>query len=153
MITLGNVKLNDYAKELAMKCLNENKIGQTEYIEQFEEKFAKFMRVDYAVAVSSGTMADTIALAVLKNIYPEKKKVLVPALTFIAQVNSIIYNGLEPIFYDIDSVSDYNEEILCKFPVHLLGKPTKEYKIYPGITVEDACEALGSKRLSNEYNQ
>src|SRR3990167_3711823 len=94
-IKLGTVNITEKTKDLMRKALDENKIGQSEYIEAFEEKFARFMGVKHAIAVCNGTMADTIALAALKTLYPLKKKVLVPALTFIAQVNAVYYNHLD----------------------------------------------------------
>lgn len=117
------------------------------YVEEFEKKFAKFLGVKYCVAVSSGTIADTIALAVLKNLYPKKKKVIVPRLTFIAQINSILYNGLKPVYEETSPKID--KDTLCYFPVHLLGRPTLIPKLNIPI-IEDACEALGSK-LNNRF--
>ena len=144
MITFGNLDLNEKTEELVLRAIREKKIGQSEYIEVFEQKFADFLGVKYAVAVCNGTMADTIALAVLKSFYPNKREVLVPALTFVAQVNSIMYNNLIPVFYDIDRLPEPNSETLCVFPVHLLGEP--ETIVTEGVPViEDACEALGSK--------
>ncbi len=113
-----------------------------ETVEEFEHLFSEFIWSKYAIAVSSGTMADTIALAVLKILNPDRNEVLVPALTFIAQPNSIIYNNLKPVFYDTEY--RVNDKTLAVFPVHLLGVPThiNEESI---PVVEDACEALGSK--------
>lgn len=98
----------------------------------------------YCVAVSSGTMADTIALAVLKNTYPGKNEVVVPALTFIAQVNAITYNGLKPVFIDGPNGYVSARNALCFFPVHLLGKPWR-WDINTIPVIEDSCEAMGSE--------
>src|SRR3990167_9744185 len=143
MVNLGTVNINPRTYELVKECLDGGRIGQSDMVEKFEREFAKFFSVKHAIAVCNGTMADTIALATLKYFFPEKKKVFVPALTFIAQVNSIYYNHLEPIFYDNLAEVEPNDETLCVFPVHLLGFPSQ---VPVGIPViEDACEALGSK--------
>ena len=144
-IKLGTVNITEKTKDLMRKALDENKIGQSEYIEAFEEKFARFMGVKHAIAVCNGTMADTIALATLKALYPLKKKVLVPALTFIAQVNAVYYNHLESVFIDHGADMEADDDTLCAFPVDLLGSPFKN-KITAERVVEDACEALGSRR-------
>ena|SRR3990167_867578 len=120
--------------------------GGMKEVQEFEKQFADFMGVKYAVATSSGTMADIIALGVLKEKFPDKKKVLLPALTFAAQLNAVLHNGLEPVFYDtggeFNITSKY--ELLCTFPVHLLGKPFLIF--YEDVPmIEDSCEALGSK--------
>lgn len=147
-IRLGNVFLNEKTEELVLQVLREGKIGQSEMVQEFERRFAEFLGVKYAIATANGTMADTIALAVLKSKFPGKTKVAVPALTFIAQINSVYYNHLEPVFYDVGKEPYVDEETLCVFPVHLLGKPVK---IPTGVPViEDACEALGSK-LNGKY--
>ena len=149
MISFSVINVNSGAKMMMMEALNNNNIGQTEVIKEFERKFAEFMGVKYAIAVANGTMADTIALAVLKHKYPNKKKVIVPALTFIAQINSIYYNHLEPVFYDYKGEFEIDDDTLCFFPVHLLGKPTRIPNLDIPV-IEDACEALGSK-LDGEY--
>ena len=149
MIKLSHVKPSAEAAEAVKKLILDGKIGQTEIIEEFEEKFARWIGSKYAIAVSSGTMADTIALAVLKHFNPEKNKVLVPALTFIAQVNSVIYNGLTPVFYETNEEIVFRKDTLCIFPVHLLGKPSRNsFVLVP--EVEDACEAIGSKLFNKK---
>lgn len=156
MIKLSHVETNKEMAEDVKALVLAGKIGQSDVIEQFEDAFAKWVGAKYCIAVSSGTMADTIALAVLKQFNPKKTKVLVPALTFAAQVNSIIYNGLTPVFVDIDQ--GYNMEMvkaldiadrdtLCLFPAHLLGRPAfvphgGNYRNIP--IIEDSCEAMGS---------
>jgi len=150
-INFGCLNLNKRTEELITKVVKEGKVGQSEYIEEFEEKLAKFLGVKHCILVNNGTMADTIALAVVKNIFPGKKKVLVPALTFIAQVNSIIYNHLEPVFYDNNKEPKEDKDTLCVFPVHLLGRPNKIVKKKFSVPIiEDACEAFGSK-LDGQY--
>ena len=153
MIKLGTIKLNNISKSMVNKVLDMNMIGQSEVIQEFENVFAEKIGSDYAVAVSNGTMADTIALAALKNLYPGQNEVILPALTFAAQLNSVLHNGLKPVFYDdFYHIGDLiNKKTLCIFPVHLLGEPIDitslkqmcdSFKVH---SVEDACEALGSK--------
>lgn len=121
--------------------------GGIKEVQEFERQFAEFMGVNHAVAVSNGTMADVLALAVLKEKFPEKKKVIMPALTFAAQLNAVLFNNLEPVFYDYGyriDLPNWNNDVLCFFPVHLLGKP--ESRSYLGVPkIEDSCESLGSK--------
>ena len=151
MINFGSVNISQKTKVLMRKALNEDKIGQSEYIAEFEVKFAQFLGVKHCILTCNGTMADTIALAVLKHLNPQKKKVLAPALTFIAQINAIYYNQLEPIFYDADEKIEITDDLLCIFPVHSLGVPSNILRQKWDIPViEDACEALGSK-LNGKY--
>lgn len=145
MIKLSHVSVSEETAERIKQLVLDGKVGQSDVIEEFEEYFSKWIGTKYAVAVSSGTMADTISLAVLKTFFPNKTDVLVPALTFIAQVNAVLYNGLKPIFMDGEYFPERDpENVLAYFPVHLLGKPaTILYSRYP--TLEDSCEAIGSR--------
>ena len=146
MIRLSSVDISEKAIESVVSLLRRGAIGQSEIIDEFERAFAKWLGVKYCVAVSSGTMADTIALAVLKHHFSNKKKVVVPAHTFIAQVNSITYNGLEPVFIDGPNgcVGVDGKDVLCFFPVHLLGKPWRHDLCGVVPVIEDSCEAMGS---------
>lgn len=166
MITLGTVNITSKTKELMERALNEGRIGQGKYIEEFENQLANFLGVKYVIATANGTLADAVALSAVKykdNL--KRNEVIVPALTFIAQVNAVYYNHLKPIFVDADY--DYqidtekieekiNEKTLAIMPTHLLGRPANMEKIlslakkYNLFVIEDACEAFGSK-YQNRY--
>ena len=161
MITLGTINISNKTKELIKKALEEGAIGQGKYIQEFEKRLADFFGVKHVIATANGTLADAVALAAVKyrdNL--KRNEVIVPALTFIAQVNAIYYNQLKPVFVDVDY--DYeiniekieekiNDKTLAIMPTHLLGRPAKMDKIislakkYNLFVIEDACEAMGSK--------
>ena len=161
MITLGTVNISEKTKQLMQEALDEGSVGQGKYIKDFEEKLASFLGAKYVIATSSGTMANACALAAVKEKDNYKRnEVIVPALTFIAQINSIYYNHLKPVFVDVrkDFQIDVNkieenitENTLAIMPVHLFGRPANMDKIleiankHNLFVVEDACEALGSK--------
>ncbi|HMX42292.1 MAG TPA: DegT/DnrJ/EryC1/StrS family aminotransferase [Elusimicrobiota bacterium] len=145
-ISLTEVSLRDSTIRAVRNVLHSGRIGQGPLIEEFEERFAEWVGSKYAVAVSSGTMADTIAMAVLKEFFPLKTEVMIPALTFAAHLNSIIYNGLTPVFYDTVAPLE-RENTLCDFPVHLLGIPRLSVN---RDCIEDSCEAMGSKILKRK---
>jgi len=150
-ISLTEVVVSESARKRVEEVLLSGRIGQGPLIQEFEERFAEWVGSKYAVAVSSGTMADTIALAVLKHMEPEKKEVLIPALTFAAQLNSVLYNGLVPVFFDVEK--DWfgqpfhhliKETTLCAFPVNLLGYPSRCHSSDGVTVIEDSCESMGS---------
>jgi len=164
MIRLGHVSLNEKAKDLVNLVLEKGSIGQSEMVSQFEEAFAKWLGVKHCIATASGTIADTVALAVLKYFNPTKDEVIVPALTFVAQINAVHYNHLKPVFCDVlsapyfyldpaYSTNKINKKTLCIFPAHLLGVPApiEATGNYLGVPiVGDACEALGSTHLLHD---
>lgn len=68
------------------------------YVDQFESELAAFTGARRAIAVVNGTAALQVALQ-LAGVKPGDE-VLIPALTFIATANSIIYLGAKPHFVD-----------------------------------------------------
>ena len=161
MITLGTVNVSDQTKALMKKAMDEGVIGQGEYIQEFEKQLASLLSVKRFVATANGTSADASALAVAKyKDNCQRNEVIVPALTFIAQINAVYYNHLKPVFVDIGYDYQINAEkieekitknTLAIMPAHLLGTPAKMERIlslaekYNLYVIEDACESLGSK--------
>lgn len=146
-ISLSSVNIPDEAYPLMEQVMREGKIGQSEYIEQFEQAICDYTGAKYCIAVCNGTMADAVAVAALKYIYPKLKKIIVPALTFIAQPNSVLYNCVDIAFQDVEEnwllkpqgtfLKDDGEII---FYTDLMGRVCGE-----NCFLEDACEAFGSK--------
>lgn len=120
-------------------------------VEEFEERLAKFVGIDHAVAVSSCTAG--LHLAILA--YPHEK-VLVPDFTFPASANAVILAGGTPEFMDVGD--DYNIKLSQGHDpeggglmvVHEFGLPADidELKTWvPRDTwvIEDAACAFGAE--------
>jgi CDP-4-dehydro-6-deoxyglucose reductase, E1 len=71
-------------------------------VREFETAWSKWLGVEFSVFVSSGTAANLLTLAILRIKHPEGGDVLVPPLTWVSDVVSVIQNGFTPIFVDID---------------------------------------------------
>ena len=67
-------------------------------IKKFEQIISKFTRSKHVIACSTGTSALHISLKIMN--FNKNEEIIVPSLTFIASVNSIIYNNLSPFFFD-----------------------------------------------------
>ncbi|CAN5449038.1 aminotransferase class I/II-fold pyridoxal phosphate-dependent enzyme [soil metagenome] len=72
-------------------------------VERFERAFAEAVGLGHATAVSSGTAALHLALAML-GLKPGDA-VIAPTLTFIGGISPIVQIGATPIFVDADPVS------------------------------------------------
>jgi perosamine synthetase len=130
-------------------------------VERFEAAVASFIlsaKPPHAVAVSSGTAALHTAFAAL-HIGPGDE-VVVPALTFVATANAVVFCGATPVFADID------EDTLLVDPAsveHVITSKTRaiasvdyagqpcNYDALQAIAqrhglplVADACHALGA---------
>lgn len=143
------------------------------FIAEFEEKVARYVGVEEAVGMQSGTAALHTALRILG--VGEGDEVIVPTLTFIAAVNPITYAGASPVFMDCDDTLCMDTEKLTRFcetecemrdgklinrttgkriaavvPVHIFGNLCDMETIielsdqYGFKVLEDATEALGS---------
>lgn len=68
--------------------------------EEFEEKFAQYIGVNYAVGTNSATAALHLAL---KVIAVEGGEVITTPMTFISTNHAILYNNAKPVFCDIEA--------------------------------------------------
>ncbi|MBP2636930.1 MAG: aminotransferase DegT [Firmicutes bacterium] len=84
-----------YVKE----CLDTGWVSSVgKFVDLFEEKLAEFTGVKKAIAMSNGTSALHICLQLVG--VQQNDEVLVPALTFIATANAVVYCGAVPHFVD-----------------------------------------------------
>ena len=129
-----------------------------EHVEGFEREFAAYCATDFAVGVSSGTEALSLALRALE-IGPGDE-VIVPTNSFIASAEAVSAVGATPRLVDIDPDShlltaeiverNLTPNVRCVIPVHLFGAtvdmdPILEVAHRAGIhVVEDACQAHGA---------
>jgi dTDP-4-amino-4,6-dideoxygalactose transaminase len=74
--------------------------------QDFEARFAHFLGVKHAFAVTNGTAALHLACEVLGLAGGDE--VLCPALTFVASPNAILYTGARPVFVDINGPHNLN---------------------------------------------
>lgn len=129
------------------------------YVTAFEEAFAKYCGVKYAVAVCNGTVAIHLALSALG--IGKGDEVIIPSFTMIATAFAVCYTGAKPVFVDADKetfnidITKIEEKITPKtkaiIPVHIFGNMcnmdeiehiAKKYNLY---IVEDAAEAHGAE--------
>jgi CDP-6-deoxy-D-xylo-4-hexulose-3-dehydrase len=125
-------------------------------VKEFEQKWSEWLGCRHSLFVSSGSAANFLLLASVKELYeiPDKSKVLVPACTWVTNVAPVFQLGLEPVFVDIDFDTFSfdtqrlpDEDIKIIFITHLLGlnAPVEALKgKYPNaIILEDICESHG----------
>lgn len=160
-VPFGTITIPQEAKDLIFKALESQRVSSGKLTRQFEKQFAAILGLKAAVAVSSGTDADILALAVLHDFGARRNdEVIVPALSFVATGNAVVHAGFRPVFVDIlrdtlnIDVSKIEAAITAKtkaiMPVHLMGKPADMDPImalaqkYDLTVVEDAAEAHGA---------
>lgn len=101
MIPLSVPNLSGNEWKYVKECIETNWVSSVgKYVDNFEESIRDFTGAKYAVAVVNGTSALHISL--LLSGVAKDDCVIVPNITFIASVNSIMYTGAEPILIDAD---------------------------------------------------
>lgn len=83
-------------------------VAQGPKVKEFEEKISNYEGVKYGVATSSATTS--LHLALLTMGVTKGQDVIVPAFTFVATANSVLYTGATPIFVDVNE-NTYNIDI------------------------------------------
>ena len=150
----------------AMDSFLTTKVTMGEKVKKFEKLFSKYLKVNYASMVNSGSSANLIALSVLTNpTFPKKIKknteVITPAVTWATTVYPITNVSLKPKFVDINlenfcMETENLDEAISKetsllLPVHLLGNVCDMQRIKEIATkkdlliMEDCCEAHGAE--------
>lgn len=179
-LSVPNLSVEPILKNLR-ECLESGWVSTGgRFISEFENKVAKYVGVDKAVGVQSGTAGLHLALRVLG--VKSGEEVIAPTLTFIAAVNPITYLGAEPVFIDCDDTlcmdpiklrrfceeecelregQLYNKKsgkcIKAIVVVHVFGNMADMEKImdiareYNLKVLEDSTEALGSYYIEGRY--
>jgi len=126
---------------------------------EFENAWSKWLGVNYSVMVNSGSSANDLTMLALRE-FAGVGEIIVPPLTWVSDIASVLHAGFTPIFVDINSTSlALNTELVLEaitpktkavFLTHILG--------YNGITdrllselrsrnirlIEDVCESHGA---------
>jgi CDP-6-deoxy-D-xylo-4-hexulose-3-dehydrase len=155
----------------AVKKFLKNKdviLTQSKKVEEFEKKWSKWLGVKYSTFVNSGSSANYISLAILKALNKKNKKneIIVPSLTWVSDVNSIIMNGFKPVFVDIDLntlsmspekvIKKINKKTLAVFITHAQGfngftdNLLRQLKKRNITLIEDVCESHGAKHKNKK---
>lgn len=71
-------------------------------VKAFEAEWSQWLGMKYSVFVNSGASANLLTMAVLKIRHPQGGEVIVPPLTWISDVASVLQNGFTPVFVDVD---------------------------------------------------
>ena len=152
--------IGDEEKKGVMECLDGLFLTAGSYVDEFEQEFARYLNLKYAVGLNSCTAALHLSLLAL-NIGPGDEVITTP-MTFIATATPIIHTGARPIFVDVEqdtglinpnviehAISDRTKAIL---PVHLYGQMCDMLRIrqiadrHDLRIVEDAAHCIEGER-------
>jgi perosamine synthetase len=158
MIPYGRQTIDDQDIEAVVAVLRSDWLTTGPKIAEFEETLGRYVGAQFAVAVSSGTAALHCAMYAL-GIGPGHE-VIVPAMTFAASANCVVYQGGTPVFVDVASDTllidpkDVERKITSQtkaiIAVDYAGQPC-DYEALKEIAdrhhlplLADACHSLGA---------
>lgn len=126
----------------------------------FEEEWSKWLGVKYSVFVNSGSSANLMSMTMLKFDHPDGGEIIVPPLTWISDVASVLQTGFTPVFVDIDPrtlamdtdkiLSAITDKTVAVFLTHVQGfngltdKLVSELAARKIPLIEDVCESHGA---------
>ena len=140
-----------------VRVLKSDWLTQGSKIKEFEDALCKYTGAKYAVAVSSGTAALHAAIYAIG--INQGDEVIVPAISFAASANCVVFQGGKPVFVDVqsdtllldpakveDKITDKTKAIIA---VDYAGHPCDYDELREIATrnnlflIDDACHALG----------
>jgi dTDP-4-amino-4,6-dideoxygalactose transaminase len=137
--------LGNEEKQKVLECLDGIFLTTGSYVKEFEQKFAGYLNLKYAVGLTSCTAALHLSLLALG--IGSGDEVITTPMTFIATATSIIHTGATPVFVDVEpdtalidpskierAITERTKAIL---PVHLYGQ---------------ICDMKGIRKIANKYN-
>ena len=129
------------------------------YVDMFEKKFRLYYKSKFSLSVSSCTGGLMLIMSSLK--LNKDDEVIVPNVTFISPINSILHANAKPVFCDIDEktftlktdslkklITKKTKAIIC---VHIYGHPCDMDEIKKIVKkkkikiIEDCAEAIGTE--------
>ena len=137
-------------------------LTQSKKVKEFEKKWSKWVGTKYSVFVNSGSSANFITISALKTLNKNKNKneIIVPTLTWVSDINSVIMNGFKPVFVDINLsnlsmnidqvIKKISKKTLAVFITHAQGFNGLDDKLLSTLKkkkihlIEDVCESHGA---------
>ena len=147
--------------EVAINLLKRKNIilTQSKNVTKFEQAWSKWLGVKYSIFVNSGSSANLLTISILKILY-RKVEIILPSLTWVSDINSVIQNGFKPVFVDINPnnlcmdeneiIKKINKKTLAVFLTHVQGfnglssKLINFLKKKRVLLIEDVCESHGA---------
>jgi len=134
-------------------------LTQSRQVAAFEAEWAEWLGVRHCVFVNSGSSANLATMAALRHRFGPGE-VIVPTLTWVSDIASVLQCGFEPVFVDIDprTLGMDLEQVLQRitprtkaiFITHILGYDAftdaflDEVRRRGVPLVEDVCESHGA---------
>jgi len=135
------------------------RLTQASNVYAFEREWSDWLGVNYSVYVNSGASANLLSIAALKHICGHGE-IIVPTLTWVSDIASVIQNGFTPVFVDINPknlcmddeqvISKLSDKTRAVFLTHIQGFNGLTNRLLSALEerdvplIEDVCESHGA---------
>ncbi|MDR1073407.1 MAG: DegT/DnrJ/EryC1/StrS aminotransferase family protein [Treponema sp.] len=137
------------------------RLTQSSKVREFEVAWSKWLGVKHSLFVNSGASANLATITALKLLNGESGEIILPPLTWVSDISSVLWNRFTPVFLDIDSrtlgMSDKNiidkltDKTKAVFLTYVLGLNCLTERLLSELAerniplIEDVCESYGAK--------
>jgi CDP-6-deoxy-D-xylo-4-hexulose-3-dehydrase len=134
-------------------------LTHSQQVTAFEEEWSAWLGVRYSVMVNSGSSANLLTMSALRELYGGGE-VIVPTLTWVSDIASVVQCGFKPVFVDIDprTLGMNAEQVIAAltpntravFLTHILGYNALTQRLLDELAarriplIEDVCESHGA---------
>lgn len=155
----NNISRADLAGVIDFLRQDDLVLTQSNQVQEFEREWSGWLGVKHSVFVNSGSSANLLTIAALREHYG-LGEIIVPTLTWISDIASVIQCGFKPVFVDIDrrTLGMDNAQVALKitpqtkavFLTHVLGYNALSQSLLDELAarriplIEDACESYGA---------
>jgi len=155
----NNINRADLDAVIALLRQDDPVLTQSDEVRAFEREWSEWLGVRHSVFVNSGSSANLITMAALaERVGPGE--VIVPTLTWVSDIASVVHAGFTPVFVDINlhTLGADTDHVLraltprtrAVFLTHVLGynaltdRLLRELQSRGVVLIEDVCESYGA---------
>jgi CDP-6-deoxy-D-xylo-4-hexulose-3-dehydrase len=155
----NNISRSDLNKLIEYLHHDDPKLTHGPLVKKFENEWSKWLGVKHSIMLNSGSSANDLTMMALKEI-KGGGEIVVPPLTWVSDISSVIRAGFEPKFVDIDPNSlALDSKLVLEaltpstkgvFLTHVLGYNGLTDELIVGLKereiplIEDVCESHGA---------
>ncbi|MEI6493136.1 MAG: DegT/DnrJ/EryC1/StrS aminotransferase family protein [Verrucomicrobiota bacterium] len=155
----NNITRGDLDSLIAFLQQDDPILTQSKQVEAFEREWSKWLGVKYSVFLNSGSSANEITMLALRELHGDGE-IIVPPLTWVSDVASVLHAGFKPVFADINphTLGLDSKEVIKKitprtravFLTHILGYNALDDALLESCAsrnipiIEDVCESHGA---------
>ena len=155
----NNISRADLAGVIDFLRQDDPVLTQSNQVQEFEREWSAWLGVKHSVLVNSGSSANLLTIAALREHYG-LGEIIVPTLTWVSDIASVIQCGFKPVFVDIDrrTLGMDNAQVVRKitpqtkavFLTHVLGYNALNQSLLDELEarkiplIEDVCESYGA---------